>query len=103
MNIIEGDFSTPKGRFAICVARFNAFITEELVKGAVDSLVRHSHEDDALLREHLHPHTSPWNPLLHLYGDVFGQIAIIATVSALICFALSPWLRKWMHAGIAEN
>ena len=40
---------------------------------------------------------------LHLYGDVFGQIAIIATISALICFALSPWLRKWMHTDVAEN
>ena len=28
---IEGDFLPPKGRFAICVARFNAFITEELL------------------------------------------------------------------------
>lgn len=42
---IEGDFLPPKGRFAICVARFNAFITEELVKGAVDSLVRHGVPD----------------------------------------------------------
>jgi POT family proton-dependent oligopeptide transporter len=40
---------------------------------------------------------------LHLYGDVFGQIAIIATISALICFALSPWLRRWMHTDVAEN
>jgi 6,7-dimethyl-8-ribityllumazine synthase len=42
---IEGDFLPPKGRFAICVARFNAFITEELVKGAVDALVRHGVPD----------------------------------------------------------
>ncbi len=42
---IEGDFLPPKGRFAICVARFNAFITEELVKGAVDALVRHGVAD----------------------------------------------------------
>lgn len=37
--------SSPKGRFAICVARFNAFITEELVKGALDTLVRHGVAD----------------------------------------------------------
>ena len=42
---IEGDFLPPKGRFAICVARFNAFITEELVKGALDTLVRHGVAD----------------------------------------------------------
>jgi 6,7-dimethyl-8-ribityllumazine synthase len=42
---IEGDFLPPQGRVAICVARFNAFITEELVKGALDTLVRHGVAD----------------------------------------------------------
>ncbi|MCE9672929.1 6,7-dimethyl-8-ribityllumazine synthase [Myxococcus stipitatus] len=42
---IEGDFLPPKGRFAICVARFNGFITEELAKGAVDTLLRHGVAD----------------------------------------------------------
>jgi POT family proton-dependent oligopeptide transporter len=40
---------------------------------------------------------------VHLYGDVFGQIAIIAVVSSLICFALSPLLRKWMHPEVTEH
>lgn len=35
----------PKGRFALCVARFNSFITEELLKGALDALVRHGVAD----------------------------------------------------------
>jgi dipeptide/tripeptide permease len=34
---------------------------------------------------------------LHLYGDVFRGIAIIAIASAVICFILSPWLTRWMH------
>jgi POT family proton-dependent oligopeptide transporter len=34
---------------------------------------------------------------LHLYGDVFGQIAISAVVAALSCFAISPLLVRWMH------
>lgn len=42
---IEGTFVPPRGRFAICVTRFNAFITEELLGGAVDTLVRHGVED----------------------------------------------------------
>jgi 6,7-dimethyl-8-ribityllumazine synthase len=42
---IDGDFLPHKGRFAICVARFNGFITEELAKGAVDTLVRHGVAD----------------------------------------------------------
>jgi len=38
-----------------------------------------------------------------LYGDVFGQIGIIAIVSALFCFAISPILKRWMHEGDGEN
>jgi proton-dependent oligopeptide transporter, POT family len=34
---------------------------------------------------------------LHLYGDVFGQIAISAVIAALVCFAVSPLLVRWMH------
>jgi len=45
----------------------------------------------------------PPTETVHLYGDVFGQIAIIAIVSALICFALSPFLSKWMHADKPQN
>lgn len=41
----EGDFLPPKGRFAIVVARFNGFITEALLSGAVDTLVRHGVAD----------------------------------------------------------
>ncbi len=42
----EGKLVAPKGRFAICVARFNGFITEELLKGALDALLRHGVEDN---------------------------------------------------------
>jgi proton-dependent oligopeptide transporter, POT family len=34
---------------------------------------------------------------LHIYADVFGKIAIMAFVSAVVCFLLSPLLTKWMH------
>lgn len=44
-RFFEGNLVTPKGRFAICVSRFNAFITEELLKGALDTLVRHGVAD----------------------------------------------------------
>jgi POT family proton-dependent oligopeptide transporter len=40
---------------------------------------------------------------VNIYGDVFGKIAIAALVSALICFALSPLLIKWMHREVEEN
>jgi POT family proton-dependent oligopeptide transporter len=32
-----------------------------------------------------------------IYGDIFGKIALTAIASALICFILSPLLKKWMH------
>ncbi len=39
---VEGDLLVPEGaKFAIVASRFNAFIVERLVEGAVDALVRH--------------------------------------------------------------
>ena len=34
---------------------------------------------------------------LHIYGDVFGIIAILIGVATVVMFALSPILSKWMH------
>lgn len=48
MNIIEGDFATPEGRFAIVAGRFNAFVVDPLVAGAVDVLTRHGVAADAV-------------------------------------------------------
>lgn len=48
MNIIEGDFAKPKGRFAIVAGRFNAFVVDPLVAGAVDTLKRHGVDEDAI-------------------------------------------------------
>lgn len=47
-RVIEGNLTTPAGRFALCVSRFNSFITEPLLGGAVDALVRHGVADDAI-------------------------------------------------------
>lgn len=39
---IEGTFETPQGaRFAIVVSRFNHFVTDRLLEGAIDGLRRH--------------------------------------------------------------
>lgn len=48
MNIIEGDFATPEGRFAIVAGRFNAFVVDALVAGAADALKRHGVSEDAI-------------------------------------------------------
>ncbi len=44
-RIIEGNLVIPKGaRFAIVASRFNGFIVERLVEGALDAIVRHGGE-----------------------------------------------------------
>lgn len=44
-NVIQGTLSGSERKFGITVARFNSFITEKLLDGAVDTLVRHGVED----------------------------------------------------------
>lgn len=46
--LYEGDFSPPAGRFAIVAARFNAFVVDQLLAGAVDALRRHGVTDDRI-------------------------------------------------------
>ena len=41
MKTIEGDFSATTARFALIVGRFNSFVVESLLSGAVDTLKRH--------------------------------------------------------------
>ena len=36
----EGDFKQVSGKFALVVGRFNAFVVESLLEGAIDALVR---------------------------------------------------------------
>src|SRR5690625_2153949 len=48
MRIIEGDFTGRDGRYALLVARFNSFITESLLDGALDTLRRHGVQDSNL-------------------------------------------------------
>ena len=40
---------------------------------------------------------------VHVYGDIFGKIALTAIASALICFILSPILRRWMHEEVEST
>jgi 6,7-dimethyl-8-ribityllumazine synthase len=45
IRTIEGDVVVRDGRFAIVAARFNEFIVESLIKGAVHCLRRHGADD----------------------------------------------------------
>ena len=48
MPTYEGDLAPPPGRFAIVAARFNKFIVDSLVAGALDVFRRHGIADDAI-------------------------------------------------------
>jgi 6,7-dimethyl-8-ribityllumazine synthase len=46
MKTIEGKLVAGKAKYAILVARFNSFIVESLLEGAVDTLKRHGVSED---------------------------------------------------------
>lgn len=48
MPTFEGDFAPPIGRFTIVVARFNKTITDSLLDGCRDALIRHGISDDRI-------------------------------------------------------
>ena len=47
-NTLEGDLRANSARFAIIVTRFNSFITERLLEGAIDTLKRHGISESQL-------------------------------------------------------
>ncbi len=48
MKTIEGNLVASKGKFAILVARFNSFIVESLLEGAIDTLKRHGVDEKSI-------------------------------------------------------
>jgi|TARA_B110000977_G_scaffold41478_2_gene55859 6,7-dimethyl-8-ribityllumazine synthase len=46
IKIVEGDFSAATAKFTIVVARFNGFVVESLLEGAIDTLKRHGVSED---------------------------------------------------------
>ena len=48
IETIEGDFSDGAGNYALVVARWNSFVVEHLLEGAVDTLHRHGVSDDQI-------------------------------------------------------
>ncbi|MBI1390019.1 MAG: 6,7-dimethyl-8-ribityllumazine synthase [bacterium] len=47
-NYIEAQLNAQGKRFGLAVTRFNSFITERLLEGALDALKRHGAADDAI-------------------------------------------------------
>ena len=46
MNVIEANFDAKGKKVAIVVSRFNSFVVESLLEGAIDALKRHGNVDD---------------------------------------------------------
>ncbi|MGD0896316.1 MAG: oligopeptide:H+ symporter [Thermoguttaceae bacterium] len=40
---------------------------------------------------------------VHVYGNVWGAIAIFSLLSAAICLALAPLLNRWMHPEVDQS
>ena len=45
IKTIEGDFTSGKGKYALVVGRWNSFVVEHLLDGAIDTLRRHGVDD----------------------------------------------------------
>lgn len=48
MNTIEGTMTHTAGRYALLVGRWNSFVVEHLLEGAIDTLKRHGVAEDQL-------------------------------------------------------
>ena len=46
VKVFEGDFVSVDGKYAILVGRFNSFVVESLLEGALDALKRHGVKED---------------------------------------------------------
>jgi 6,7-dimethyl-8-ribityllumazine synthase len=76
-TVYEGTFAPPPGRFALVAARFNQFVVEHLVGGAVDALKRHGVADDAI--------DLVWVPGSYEVPLVARRLAGGGNYAALIC------------------
>ena len=48
LKTLEGDFTGSSGKFALVVGRWNSFVVEHLLEGAVDTLRRHGVGDEQM-------------------------------------------------------
>ncbi len=78
MAVYEGKLVAPKtAKFAIVVGRFNEFITNKLLGGATDMLIRHDVADDAI--------DVVWSPGAFEIPLVAKRLAATHKYAAVIC------------------
>ncbi len=76
-KIIEGNISAKGYRFAIVVARFNEFITNKLLGGALDALKRHEANEKDI--------TTVWVPGAFEIPLIAKKLAQSGNYDAVIC------------------
>jgi 6,7-dimethyl-8-ribityllumazine synthase len=77
MHIVEGNLSARGRSFGVVVSRFNSLVTEQLLQGAVDCLVRHGADADHIVVVRC--------PGAFEIPQVAQQLAGSATVDAVVC------------------
>ncbi|MGQ9780371.1 MAG: 6,7-dimethyl-8-ribityllumazine synthase [Bacillota bacterium] len=77
MRVVEGLLNGQGLRFAIVVSRFNRFITEHLLGGAVDALTRHGVADENI--------TVVWVPGAFEIPAMAKRLALSDRYHAVIC------------------
>jgi len=77
MKILEGQLNSEGKKFAIVVSRFNEFITNKLISGAVDMLKRHGTKDEDI--------TLAWVPGAFEISSVAKKLANSNKYDAIIC------------------
>ncbi|GMU93967.1 MAG: 6,7-dimethyl-8-ribityllumazine synthase [Candidatus Hydrogenedentota bacterium] len=75
-RMIEGSLIAKGKKFAVVVSRFNAFISERLLDGAVDGLTRHGVKDEEI--------TVVWAPGSYEIPLVAKKLAASKTYDAII-------------------
>lgn len=75
-NVIEGNFQVTGKKVALVAGRFNAFVVQHLVDGAVDTLKRHGIEDAAI--------TLVWAPGSFEIPLVARKVAVSGKYDAVI-------------------
>ena len=78
INLIEGTVVAPAGmKVGIVASRFNSFIVQKLLDGAVDGLVRHGVEEENI--------TACWVPGAFEIPEVAQRMARSDKYDAVIC------------------
>jgi 6,7-dimethyl-8-ribityllumazine synthase len=76
-TVVEGQLSAAGRRFAIVASRFNELIGKKLLEGAIDCLIRHNGQKDAI--------TVVWVPGAFEIPLIAKKLAVSGKFDAVIC------------------